>query len=78
MDDDDGPGRRPLWIADPEIPFRYLEIRGEVDRVDDDTDRSFVNFIAHRYVGKDEYPWDPPGAERVVISVRPTATSSPG
>jgi PPOX class probable F420-dependent enzyme len=68
-----------LSVTDPENPYRYLEVRGEVESVDDDTDRAFINSMAKRYVDKDEYPWDPPGAERIIIVVRPTATSmSPG
>ncbi len=46
-------------------------------RLEDDTDRSFVNRIAKKYLGVDEYPYDPPGAERIVVSIRPEQISTP-
>jgi len=60
-----------LCIMDPNNPWRYLEIRGTVE-LEDDTDRSFINSIAKKYMNQDEYPFDQPGDERVTLTVRPT------
>jgi len=59
-----------LSIFDPTNPVRYLEIRG-VARIEEDTDRSFVNSMAKKYLNQDVYPWDQPGDERVIIIVEP-------
>ena len=60
-----------LCIVDPNNPWRYLEIRGDVE-IEEDTDRSFINSIAKKYLNKDEYPFDQPGDERVTFTVKPT------
>ena len=65
-----GDQRVALCIIDPENPWRYLEIRGTVE-LEDDTDRSFINSIAKKYMGQDEYPFDQPGDERVTLTVKP-------
>jgi PPOX class probable F420-dependent enzyme len=57
-----------VLIPDPENAWRYLEIRGHVEMADD-TDRSFINSIAQRYMEMDEYPYDQPGDERVTLTV---------
>lgn len=60
-----------LCIVDPDNAWRYLEIRGHVE-LKDDKDRAFINSIAKKYMGVDEYPYDRPGDERVTFTVIPT------
>jgi len=67
-----------LSIVDPESPYRYIEIRGEVDRIDDDPDLDFINFMAKKYLGLDNYPYHQLGDERVVLFVRPQHTTQMG
>ncbi len=67
-----------LSITDPQNPYRYLEIRGRVARIEDDQDLSFINSMAKKYLGKDKYPWHQPGDERVVIHVQPERTTHQG
>ena len=50
-------------------PNRYVEIRGRAE-IEPDADRSFVNAMAHHYMGVDEYPFDRPQDERVIITIR--------
>jgi PPOX class probable F420-dependent enzyme len=64
-------GRIAVSMQDPENPYRYLEVRGEVDRVEDDQDNAFINAMAKKYLDEDVYPWHQPGDERVVVYVRP-------
>ena len=66
-----------LSIPDPENIWRYIEIRGRTT-LEDDVDRSFINSIAQKYMGKDEYPFDRPGAERVTVTVHPEQVSAVG
>ena len=71
-------GRIALSIVDPSNPYRYLEIRGVVERVDPDPDNAFINSMAKKYMGEDVYPWHNPGDERVVVVVRPEHTTKMG
>jgi PPOX class probable F420-dependent enzyme len=67
-----------LSLVDPENPYRYLEIRGEVDRIEEDPDLDFINSMAKKYLGMDKYPYHQPGDERVVVFVRPEHTTQMG
>lgn len=60
-----------VCVMDPENAWRYLEIRGTVT-IEEDLDRSFIDSIAKKYMGMDEYPFDKPGDERVTLTVVPT------
>ena len=74
-------GRDPrvaLSIVDPENPYRYLEVRGEVEKVEEDPNLDFINEMAKKYLGVDEYPYHQPGDERVVMFVRPEHTTGQG
>jgi PPOX class probable F420-dependent enzyme len=65
-----------LSIVDPTNPYRYLEVRGKVIRVDEDKDLAFINSMAKKYLGRDVFPWHLPGDERVVIVIQPEHTTS--
>ncbi|GCE16234.1 PPOX class F420-dependent oxidoreductase [Dictyobacter kobayashii] len=64
-----------LSIVDPTNPYRYLEVRGRVVRVDEDPDLRFINSMAKKYMGVDTYPNHQPGDERVVIVIAPEHTT---
>jgi len=64
--------------TDPDNPYRYLEIRGRVVDVEDDSSLAFINSMAKKYMGLDEYPYHQPGDERVVMVIEPTHTSHMG
>jgi PPOX class probable F420-dependent enzyme len=73
-------GRDPkvaLTISDPANPYRYLEIRGTVTRIDADPDKAFIDECAQKYLGTN-YPWNQPGDERVVCFITPEHTSTMG
>jgi PPOX class probable F420-dependent enzyme len=58
-----------LSIADPDDQYRYLEVRGRVEKVeDDDETASFYKDLQHRY-GMDYEITDAP--ERVIMTIRP-------
>jgi PPOX class probable F420-dependent enzyme len=67
-----------LSIVDPENPYRYLEVRGEVTRIEEDLDLDFINSMSKKYLGLDKYPNHQPGDERVVIFVEPRHTTQMG
>jgi PPOX class probable F420-dependent enzyme len=64
-----------LSIIDPTNPYRYLEVRGKVVRIDEDPNNAFINSMAKKYLNQDVYPWHRPGDERVVIVVQPEAVT---
>ncbi len=66
-----------ISITDPANPYRYIEVRGQVNRIDDDPEFAFINSCAQKYLGSD-YPWTQPGDERVVGYITPTRSSSMG
>lgn len=63
-----------LSITDPDQPYRYLEVRGVVERIDDDSTGTVFAALADRYGMEMD---GPPGdvAHRVVYVVRPVAVS---
>lgn len=65
-----------LSVADPDNPYRYLEIRGVVDRVEDDPDRVFIDHLSERYLDQRPYPDHQPGDQRVIVFIRPTGASA--
>ena len=67
-----------LSIVDPDDPFRYLEIRGAVERIEEDADLAFINSMAKKCLGEDEYRNHRPGDERVVVLVKPQHTTKMG
>jgi PPOX class probable F420-dependent enzyme len=60
-----------LSIADEADPYRYLQVRGVVERVEDDPTGGFYNVLQQRYRGITAEVAD--RAVRVILTVRPTA-----
>ena len=67
-----------MSIIDPSNAYRYLEIRGELDRIDEDPNIDFISRMAQKYIDEDRYPWHRGGDERVVMNIRPITTSRMG
>lgn len=63
-----------LAVADPDNPYRYLSIRGEVIERREEGARDHLDSLAERYTGQPTYP-GPSGQERVVLVIRPDAVS---
>ncbi|GAA4589359.1 PPOX class F420-dependent oxidoreductase [Planotetraspora phitsanulokensis] len=58
-------------INDPDQPYRYLEVRGIVERIDPDPEGVFFDVLAKRYGLEYEAPVGD-AERRVVLVVRPT------
>ncbi len=63
-------------IVDPADPYRYLEVRGKVVRIDEDPESKFINKMTKKYINQDTYPYGQPGDERVVIVIEPEKVPS--
>lgn len=65
-----------LSILDPENPYRYLEIRGVVEEIVDDPDKTLIHKLAKKYRDLDAYPYDGPGDNRVIFKIKPRKAPS--
>jgi PPOX class probable F420-dependent enzyme len=66
-----------LSIVDPNNPYRFLEIRGKVVRIEEDPDLHFLNALTKRYLGRDTYPWDQSEEKHFTIIVQPEHITRP-
>jgi PPOX class probable F420-dependent enzyme len=62
-----------LSVVDPDRPYRYLEVRGVLEEVQPDPTGAFYVELSTRYGAGAKPPSD--AADRVVLVMRPTATS---
>ena len=63
-----------MSVADPDRPYRCLEVRGVLDRVEPDPEGRFYQELSTRYGGDGKAPAD--AADRVILYIRPTAVST--
>jgi hypothetical protein len=60
-----------LSIADPDNPYRYVQVRGVVSGVHDEGADAHIDFLAKKYLGQDKYPFGQPGEQRVIYEIEP-------
>ena len=59
-------------MLDPEDPYRWLSVRGEVTAVTEEGAVEHIDELARRYMDVEEYPnHDTEDAPRVIVEVRP-------
>lgn len=63
-----------ISVNDPEQPYRYLEVRGEVIEIQPDPEAGLFMMLAERYgLSMDGLPND--ARDRIILVVEPTAVS---
>ena len=67
-----------LSVQDPENPYRYLAIRGEVVEITEEGADAHIDTLAKKYLGKDKYPFRAPGEVRVIYKILPSKVSTTG
>jgi len=67
-----------LAIADPDNPYRYVQVRGRVRLVTEDGAAAHIDSLAKKYLGKDKYPNAAPGEVRLLCEIEPTSASGMG
>jgi len=67
-----------LSVQDPENPYRYLAMRGEVVEITEDGADAHIDLLAKKYLGKDKYPFRGPGEVRVIYKIRPVNVHTMG
>ena len=60
-----------LAILDPDNPYRYMEIRGQVVEITEKGADDHINRMAKKYLDKDIYPFRRPGEVRVLYKIQP-------
>ncbi len=67
-----------LSIIDPDNPYRYLEVRGQVaERTKSGADQH-IDKMAKKYLGKDKYPFRQAGEVRVIYKIDPQHVTKMG
>jgi PPOX class probable F420-dependent enzyme len=64
-------------MVDPDNPYRFLSVTGEVEEITTECAREHINELAMRYMGESEYP-NPIQSERVILRIRPEKVFSGG
>jgi len=67
-----------LSVQDPENPYRYLAMRGEVVEITEDGADAHIDSLAKKYLGKDKYPFRGPGEVRVIYKIKPVNVHTMG
>ena len=67
-----------LSIQDPDNPYRYLAIQGDVVEITEDGADAHIDALAKKYLGKERYPFRSPGEVRVIYKIRPNKVSTSG
>jgi PPOX class probable F420-dependent enzyme len=63
-------------IMDPDNPYRYVQIRGRVERVTAGGPAdTHIDALAKKYLDKDKYPFRRPGEQRILYEIRPASVS---
>jgi PPOX class probable F420-dependent enzyme len=59
-----------LSIPDPDNPYRYLGIQGQVVELTENGADAHIDKMAKKYLGKDVYPWRKPGEVRLLAKIK--------
>src|ERR1700693_6306244 len=65
-----------LSILDPDNPYRYLAVQGEVVEITEQGADAHIDALAKKYLGKDQYPFRAPGEVRVIYKIRADKAST--
>ncbi len=63
---------------DPQNPYRYLEVRGRVARIEEEGADAHIDLLAKQYMGVDRYPYHDPAQTRVISYIEPIKVSGQG
>lgn len=67
-----------LSLCDPDNPYRYLEIRGQIVEITEDGADEHIDRLARKYLGVDTYPNRTAGEVRVIYKISPTRFTKMG
>lgn len=58
-------------LTDPATLYRYIELRGAVDTVEEDVDHALIDRLGSKYVGLPKFAHDPADGRRLVVRIAP-------
>jgi PPOX class probable F420-dependent enzyme len=58
-----------VTIIDPDNPYRYVEVRGQVKEITESGADAHIDAMAKKYMGVDKYPLRQPGERRVLYKI---------
>lgn len=61
-----------MVLVDPDNPYRYMEIRGEVVRITEEGADEHIDSLALRYTGQPRFQRNSPDEVRVMYYIKPT------
>ena len=67
-----------LAIMDPDNPYRYIQVRGQVSRVTEEGASAHIDSLAKKYLGQEKYPYARPGEIRIIFEIEPTSAHAMG
>ncbi len=65
-----------LSILDPDNPYRYMAILGQVVEITQAGADAHIDRLAKKYLGLEKYPYHRPGEARVIYKIRPERVST--
>jgi PPOX class probable F420-dependent enzyme len=60
-----------LSIADPDNPYRYVQVRGKVTKETEQGADAHIDSLAKKYMGVDSYPYRNAAEKRVIYYIEP-------
>jgi PPOX class probable F420-dependent enzyme len=66
-----------ISISDPDDPYRYLQVRGEVAEIVE-PDPGQIDRLAKKYLGVDSYPYRREGEVRITYKIKPNKSQTMG
>lgn len=67
-----------LAIIDPDNPYRYLEVRGQVTEITEAGADEHIDKMAKKYLNADKYPNRRAGEVQVIYKIKPEHCTSMG
>ncbi len=64
-----------IVMTEPTNPYRYLEVRGHVETIDESAADAHIDSLAKRYMDLDAYPFRTPEEVRVTYTIVPERTT---
>ncbi len=64
-----------LSIQDPEDPYRYIQIQGQVTEITEEGAKEMIDRLAQKYLDQEHYPWLGPTEVRVTYKILPESIS---
>lgn len=67
-----------IAVMDPENPYRYVEVRGRVREITQDSADAHIDKMSQKYLGQDKYPYRQAGEQRVLYKISIEKTHAMG